>query len=71
MQFRKTMSIRDRTETDEMAVPCARLTRVTVLAVLRSPSAGVAQADLIEVFEYRAKLGVQRKRGITPSRFCA
>lgn len=57
MQFRKEMSIRDRTDSDEMGVPCARRTRVAVLAVLRNPFAGVAQANLTEVLEYRAKLG--------------
>ncbi len=59
MQIRKTMLIRERTETDEMGIPCAPLTRVAALAVLRNPFAGVDQDDLIELFEYGALLGAQ------------
>ena len=59
MQFRKTMSIRNSTDSDELGVPCAQLIRVALLAVLRNPFAGVAQADLTKVFEHRAKLGGQ------------
>ncbi len=59
MLIRKTMLIRDRTETDEMGAPCAPLTRVAALAVLRNPFAGVDQDDLTELFEYGATLGAQ------------
>ena len=59
MQIRKTMVIRDRTETDEMGAPCAPLTRVAALAVLRNPFAGIDQDDLTELFEYGATLGAQ------------
>lgn len=59
MLIRKTMLILDRTETDEMSAPCAPLTRVTALAVLRNPFAGVDQDDLTELFEYGAELGAQ------------
>ncbi|SEB04151.1 amino acid synthesis family protein [Rubrimonas cliftonensis] len=57
MQIRKTMLIRDRTETDEMGAPCAPLTRVVALAVLRNPFAGVNRDDLTELFEHGATLG--------------
>lgn len=59
MLIRKKMLIRDRTETDEMGAPCAPLTRVAALAVLRNPFAGVDQDDLTELFEYGATLGAQ------------
>lgn len=59
MQIRKTMLIRDRTETDEIGAPCTLLTRVAALAVLRNPFAGVDQDDLTELFEYGALLGAQ------------
>ena len=59
MLIRKTMLIRDRTETDEMGAACAPLTRVAALAVLRNPFAGVDQDDLTELFEYGAALGAQ------------
>lgn len=36
MLIRETMLIRDRTDTDEMGTPCAPLTRVVALAVLRN-----------------------------------
>lgn len=41
MMIRKTMLIRDRTETNEMGTSCAPLIRVAALAVLRNPFAGV------------------------------
>lgn len=59
MQIRKTMVIRDRTETDEVGAPCAPLVRVAALAVLRNPFAGIDQDDLTELFEYEAALGAQ------------
>jgi len=59
MLIRKTMLIRDRTETDEMGTSCAPLTRVVALAVLRNPFAGVDQDDLTDLFEYGASLGAQ------------
>lgn len=59
MLIRKTMLIRDRAETDEMGAPCAPLTRVAALAVLRNPFAGVDRDDLAELFEYGAALGAQ------------
>lgn len=59
MLIRKTMLIRDRTETDEMGTPCAPLTRVAALAVLRNPFAGIDQDDLTELFEFGATLGAQ------------
>ena len=59
MGIRKTMLIRDRTETDEMGAPCTPLIRVAALAVLRNPFAGVDQDDLTEVFGYGASLGAQ------------
>ncbi|MDG3041753.1 amino acid synthesis family protein [Roseicyclus marinus] len=59
MLIRKKKLIRDRTETDEMGTPCAPLTRVVALAVLRNPFAGVDQDDLTDLFEYGASLGAQ------------
>ena len=59
MQIRTTMLDWDRTETDEMGAPCAPLTRVAALAVLRSPFAGVNQDDLKELFDYGAALGAR------------
>jgi hypothetical protein len=59
MQIRKTMLIRDRIITDEMGVPCAPLTRVAALAVLRNPFAGIDQDELSELFEFGATLGAQ------------
>lgn len=59
MLIRKRMLIRDRTETDEMGAPCAPLTRVVALAVLRNPFAGVDQDDLTELFDFGALLGAQ------------
>jgi hypothetical protein len=59
MLIRKTMLIRDRTETDEMGAPCAPLNRVAALAVLRNPFAGIDQDDLTDLFEYGATLGAQ------------
>lgn len=59
MLIRKTMLIRDLTETDEMGAPCAPLTRVAALAVLRNPFAGVDRDDLTELFEDGARLGAQ------------
>lgn len=59
MLIRNTMLIRDRTESDEMVTPCAQLTRVAALAVLRNPFAGIDQDDLTEFFEYGAMLGAQ------------
>jgi len=59
MLIRKTLLIRDRTETDEMGIPCAPLTRVAALAVLRNPFAGIDQDDLTELFEFGATLGAQ------------
>jgi len=59
MLIRKTMLILDRTETDEMGAPCAPLTRVVALAVLRNPFAGVDQDDLTDLFEYGGLLGAQ------------
>ena len=50
MLIRKTLLIRERTETDEMGRPCAPLTRVAALAVLRNPFAGIDQDDLTELF---------------------
>lgn len=59
MLIRKTLLIRERTETDEMGRPCAPLTRVAALAVLRNPFAGIDQDDLTELFETGAALGAQ------------
>jgi len=59
MLIRKMMLIRDLAETDEMGTPCAPLTRVAALAVLRNPFAGVDRDDLTELFEYGATLGAQ------------
>ena len=59
MQIRKTMLIRDRTETDEIGTPCAPLTRVAAMAVLRNPFADIDQDDLTELFEFGATLGAQ------------
>jgi len=59
MLIRKTMLIRDRTETDELGAPCAPLTRVAALTVLRNPFTGVDEDDLTELFEHGATLGAQ------------
>ncbi len=59
MLIRKTMLIRDRTDTDEMGIPCAPLTRVAAVAVLRNPFADIDQDDLTELFEFGATLGAQ------------
>ncbi|HKK29992.1 MAG TPA: amino acid synthesis family protein [Alphaproteobacteria bacterium] len=59
MLIRKTMLIRDRTETDETGTPCAPLTRVVALAVLRNPFAATDQEDLTELIGYGAALGAQ------------
>ena len=59
MLIRKTMLIRDRIESDEMGRPCAPLTRVAALAVLRNPFSGVEKDDLTELFEYGATLGAR------------
>jgi hypothetical protein len=59
MLIRKRMLIQDRTETDEMGAPCAPLTRVAALAVLRNPFAGIDQDDLTDLFECGASLGAQ------------
>lgn len=57
MLVRKTMLIKDRTETDEMGAAGAPLVRVIALAVVRNPFAGVDQEDLSELLEYGAVLG--------------
>jgi hypothetical protein len=59
MQIRKTLLIRDRTETDEMGAMCHPLNRVVVVAVLRNPFAGVDQDDLTTLFACGAELGVR------------
>ncbi|MDU9005319.1 amino acid synthesis family protein [Sedimentitalea todarodis] len=59
MQIRKTMLIRNRSETDEMGGPCTPLTRVAALAMLRNPCAGVDQDGLTELLDYGATLGAR------------
>lgn len=59
MLVRKTMLIKERTETDEMGSLGAPLVRVVAVAVLRNPFAGVDQDDLSELIGYGAVLGEQ------------
>lgn len=51
MLILKTMLIRDRIESDEMGKPCAPLTWVVALAVLRNLFSCVDQDDLTQLFE--------------------
>jgi hypothetical protein len=51
MLIRKTPLIRDLTGTDQMGTPCAPLTQVAALAMLRNPFAGVDRDALTKMFE--------------------
>ncbi|MFT6775780.1 MAG: hypothetical protein ACJA1L_003503 [Paracoccaceae bacterium] len=57
MQLRKTMLIHERIETDETGAPCAPLTRVAAMAVIRNPAAGEDREDLSQLVDIGAKLG--------------
>lgn len=57
MDIRKTLTIRERIETDERGVPCEPLTRVAAVAILRNPFAGRDAADLSTLFGIGAQLG--------------
>ncbi len=58
MEIRKTLLLRETTETDETGKPCPPVVRVVALAVIRNPFAGQGHtADLSPLFEAGAALG--------------
>ncbi len=54
---RKTLIVREVTNTDAFGTPCAPVTRVAALAVLKNPYAGRYADDLSELFEAGGALG--------------
>jgi hypothetical protein len=57
MDVRKTIFIKEIITTDEMGTPCAPITRVAAMAVVRNPFAAIAQDDLSQLFDVGARLG--------------
>lgn len=59
MTTRKTMLIREVITADAFGTPCAPVTRVAALAVVRNPFAGRFVEDLSELFELGGTLGAE------------
>ena len=57
MDLRKAIFIKEIISSDEMGEPCAPITRVAAMAVVRNPFAGIAQDDLSQLFDVGGKLG--------------
>ena len=59
MKLRKTMIIKETTETDGSGKPCDPITRVVAIAVIQNPFAGTFGEDLSPLFDISGKLGTQ------------
>jgi len=59
MNSRKTVFIREIVHADGSGKPCAPITRVAVLAVVKNPFAGQHGADLSRLFDLGGALGVE------------
>lgn len=57
INIRKTIFIKEIITADEMGQPCDQITRVSAMAVVRNPFAGVHQEDLSPLFDVGARLG--------------
>jgi hypothetical protein len=57
MDIRKTIFTKEMINADEMGRPCAPITRVAAMAVVRNTFAGIAQDDLSQLFDVGAELG--------------
>ena len=57
MQFRKTLFVKERIETDGVGGACAPITRVAAIAVFANPFAGRFVQDLSELFDAGAEVG--------------
>ena len=57
MDLRKTLIIKETTETDGVGKPCAPITRVVAAAVIRNPCAGRFVEDLSPLFDMGGALG--------------
>jgi hypothetical protein len=59
MKLRKTMIIKETTETDGSGKACDTITRVVAIAVIQNPFAGTFGEDLSPLFDISGKLGTQ------------
>ena len=59
MQTRKTVFLRDVTETDALGQACPPVTRVAAGAVFRNPLSGQVAADLSALYQIGAELGAR------------
>ncbi|MEY8120844.1 amino acid synthesis family protein [Falsihalocynthiibacter sp. BN13B15] len=57
METRKTVFTKEIIMMDEMGKPCAPITRVAALAIVRNAFAGIDQEDLSQLFEVGVALG--------------
>ena len=59
MKLRKTMIIKETTETDGSGKACDTITRVVAIAVIQNPFAGTFGEDLSPLFDISGELGAQ------------
>ena len=59
MKLRKTMIIKETTETDGSGKACDTITRVVAIAVIQNPFAGTFGEDLSPLFDISGKLGTR------------
>ena len=59
MKLRKTMIIKETTETDVSGKTCDTITRVVAIAVIQNPFAGTFGEDLSPLFDISGKLGTR------------
>ena len=59
MKLRKTMIIKETTETDVSGKACDTITRVVAIAVIQNPFAGTFGEDLSPLFDISGKLGTR------------
>jgi hypothetical protein len=59
MKLRKTMIIKEATETDGSGKACDPITRVVAIAVIQNPFAGTFGEDLSPLFDISGELGAR------------
>lgn len=62
VRLRKKVFVKEVITTDQLGQPCAPISRVAALAVVRNPLAGTYTEDLSELFEIGALLGEELAR---------
>jgi len=59
MKLRKTLIIKETTETDGSGKPCDPITRIVAIAVIQNPFAGTFGEDLSPLFDISGELGTR------------